>query len=229
MPEKDGALHEGHRKRMRKRFIEQGFDGFAEHEILEMLLYYAIPRRDTNSLAHEILDEYINLANVFDADVSALSKIQGLSEQSATLLTMIPHLARAYEKSRSERKVLLHDTESIGRYALMLLKNKTIEEFALICVNSNRNVKWSGIIATGSIDQIEASPRLVVSEVLKHKAKNIIIAHNHPNGTILPSDADKRATRVLCDILNSMGIKMIDHIIVAQDRYYSLAETGFIF
>lgn len=229
MPEKDGAVHKNHRMRMRKRFKEQGFDGFAEHEILEMLLFYAIPRHDTNPLAHRILDEYKTLANVFDADVSDLVKIHGLSDTSATFLTMIPHLARIYEKSKCERNTLLHNTESIGYYALSMLQNKPNEEFLLICLDANRRVHWSGIIATGSIDQLEASPRKVVAEVIKHNAKNVVLAHNHPNGTFLPSDTDKNATRIICDILSSIGVKTIDHIIVAQNRYYSLAETGFIF
>lgn len=229
MPEKDGAIHKEHRKRMRKRFMQQGFDGFAEHEILEMLLYYAIPRRNTNDLAHNILDEYKTLANVFDAKVSDLAKIDNLGEISAILVTMIPHLAKAYEKSKNKRNILLHDTESIGRFALSMLNNKTKEEFALICVDANRKVHWSGIIATGSIDQINATPRDIVSEVLKHNAKYVIFAHNHPNGSILPSDTDKNTTRTLCDLLNCIGVKTIDHIIVSQNRYYSLQETGFTF
>ncbi len=229
MPEKDGAIHKEHRKRMRKRFKEQGFDGFADHEILEMLLFYAIPRHDTNPLAHRILDVYKTLANVFEADASDLVKIQGLSDTSATLLTMIPRLAEIYEKSKCERELLLHDTESIGRFALSLLKNKSSEEFALICLDSNRRVHWSGIIAKGSIDQLEASPRTVVAEVIKHNAKNVVLAHNHPNGTFLPSDTDKNATKIISDVLSSIGVKTIDHIIVAQNRYFSLAESGFTF
>lgn len=229
MPEKDGAIHKEHRKRMRKRFKEQGFDGFSDHEILELLLFYAIPRHDTNPLAHRILNEYKTLANVFDANVSDLVKIEGLGDTSATFLTMIPHLARIYEKSKCERETLLYDTESIGRFALSLLKNKSSEEFALICLDANRRVHWSGIIAKGSIDQLEANPRTVVAEVIKHNAKSIILAHNHPNGTFLPSDTDKNATRIICDVLNSIGVKTLDHIIVAQNRFFSLAETGFIF
>ena len=137
-------------------FSEHGFDGFAEHEVLEMLLYYAIPRRDTNPLAHSILNEYNSIANVFEADVSELAKLPGLSESSATLLSMVPHLSRVYEKSKCDRDNLLHDTESIGQYAVSLLKGKVNEEFALICLDANRRVHWSGIIAKGTIDRIDA-------------------------------------------------------------------------
>lgn len=229
MPEKSGEEHKKHRMRMRKRFKEQGFNGFADHEILEFLLFYAIPRRNTNLLAHRILKEYKTLANVFEADVSDLMKIDGLGDTSATFITMIPHILSVYEKSKCERSKLLHDTESIGRYALSILQSEANEKFLLICLDANRRIHWSGIIASGSTDQLETNPRLVVAEVIKHNAKYVIFAHNHPQGTFIPSDSDKNATRIICDILNGIGVKTIDHIIVAQNRYYSLAETGFIF
>lgn len=228
MPQNDDTIHKNHRERMRKRFAEHGFDGFAEHEILEMLLYYAIPRRDTNPLAHSILNEYKTIANVFEADVSELSKLPGLSENSATLLSMVPHLARVYEKSKCDRDLCLNDTNAIGQYAVSLLKGKVNEEFALICLDANRRVHWSGIIAKGTIDRIEAYPRLVVAEVIKHHAKNVIFAHNHPNSTVMPSAADKNTTKRLIEILNSIDVTTIDHIIVSGHRFYSMAEMGFI-
>ena len=229
MPQKEDTIHKNHRERMRKRFAEHGFDGFAEHEILEMLLYYAIPRKDTNPLAHVILNEYKTLANVFEADPAELAKLPGLSESSAVLLSMIPHLARAYEKSKWDREYVLHDTDAIGQYAVALLRGKVNEEFALICLDSNRRVHWSGIIAKGTLDRIEAYPRLVVSEVIKRNAKNVVFAHNHPNGTLVPSAADKSTTKRLIEILKGIDVYTIDHIIVSGSRYYSMAEMGFIF
>ncbi len=229
MPQKDDAIHKNHRSRMRKRFAEHGFDGFAEHEVLEMLLYYAIPRRDTNPLAHSILNEYKSIANVFEADVSELAKIPGLSESSATLLSMVPHLARVYEKSKCDREQCLNNTDAIGQYAVSLLKGKINEEFALICLDANRCVHWSGIIVKGTIDRIEAYPRLVVGEVLKHHAKYVIFAHNHPNGTLSPSAADKNTTKRLAEILRDIDVVALDHIIVSGSRFYSMAHMGFIF
>ena len=229
MAKSDDSVHKDHRKRMRKRFLEQGFEGFADHEILEVILYYAIPRIDTNPLVHRILDEYKTLSNVFDASVKDLSKIEGLGEAGATLLTMIPSLSRLYESKLCENELLLHNTESIGQYALSLLKGQKNEKFALICVNSNRRVRWGGIILEGTIDQIDAYPRKIVSEVLKHNAKTVIFAHNHPNGSVMPSEADKNATRILVDVLKGIDVVTLDHIIVSQNRYYSMAEMGFIF
>lgn len=225
----DKSVHDGHRARMRERFFENGFDGFSEHEILEMLLYFTIPRKNTNEIAHDILDEYMTLANVFDADPQSLINITGLSENSATLLTMIPHLFRVYEASKYTKENLLHNTESIGQYAVSLFKDKVNEEFALICLDSNRRVHWSGIIAKGVIDRIDAYPRRVMGEVIKHNAKTVIFAHNHPHGTLMPSVSDKEATRQLTEILKTIDVTVLDHIIVSGNRFYSMAEMGFTF
>ncbi len=229
MPQSNSEFHKDHRKRMRKRFLEHGFDGFAEHEILELLLFFSIPRCDTNPLAHAILNEYKTLANVFEADPASLSKIPGLGENSAVLISMIPHLSRIYEQSKCQKNALLYSTESIGRFATALLKGKTSEEFAMICLDSNRRVHWSGIIAKGTLDRIEAYPRLVVSEVVKHNANNVIFVHNHPNGSLVPSSADKSTTRILVDALTPIGVTILDHMIVSNNRYYSMAEAGFTF
>lgn len=225
----DKSVHDGHRTRMRERFFENGFDGFSEHEILEMLLYFTIPRRNTNEIAHDILDEYMTLANVFDADPQSLMDITGLKETSATLLTMIPHLFRVYETSKYTKQNLLHNTESIGQFAVSLFKDKVNEEFALICLDSNRRVHWSGIIKTGEIDRIDAHPRRVMGEVIKHNAKTVIFAHNHPHGSLMPSVADKEATRQLTDLLRGIDVTVLDHIIVSGNRFYSMAEMGFTF
>lgn len=229
MVQNNDDMHKGHRGRMKSRFLENGFDGFAEHEILELLLFFAIPRRDTNPLAHAILDEYKTLANVFEADYASLLKIPNIGENSALLLSMVTHLAREYEKSKISKSTLLHNTETIGRYATLMMKGKTNEEFALISLDSNRRVNWNGVIAKGTLDQIEAYPRLVVSEVIKHNANNIIFVHNHPSGSITPSAADRSTTHELVLLLNSIGVSVLDHIIVSDNRYFSMAEAGFNF
>lgn len=221
--------HKDHRKRMRKRFSAHGFDGFSDHEILEFLLFYAIPRHDVNQLAHEIIGEYKSLANVFEADPKELEKFPGLGEHSATLLTMIPKLSQVYENSKFSQRLLLHDTESIGKYAVSLFKGKIDEEFALICLDSNRCVHWSGIVSKGTIDRVETYPRKIVAEIIKHHAKTVVFAHNHPHGTLMPSLADKDLTKRLAETLSRIDVVTLDHIIVSGNRFYSMAETGFIF
>lgn len=229
MANSDGGVHKNHRSRMRKKFRENGFDGFAEHEILEMLLYYSVPRMNTNPLAHRMLDKYKTLANVFDATPEELMHEFNISEVTATLLSMVPKLSRVYETSKWERNDCLNNTDELGQYALSLFKDKQNEEFALICLDANRCVHWSGVIIKGTIDRTEAYPRVVVSEILKHKAKIVVFAHNHPNGTLAPSVADKEATEILKNVLSGIGIEVLDHIIVSGTRYFSMKEAGFAF
>ena len=228
MADGKGGVHKDHRARMRKKFREHGFDGFADHEILEMLLYYSVPRMNTNPLAHRILDKYKTLANVFDTPAEELMKELKISEVSATLLSMIPKLSKVYETSKWERKTCLPDVESLGKYAISLFKDKVNEEFALICMDANRCVHWSGIIIKGTIDRTEAYPRIVVEEALKHKAVNVVFAHNHPSGTLPPSVADKQATEELIKVLKGIEISVLDHIIVSGNGYFSMHEMGFI-
>ena len=228
MAEPNGGIHKEHRARVRKKFRDNGFTGFAEHEILELLLYYCVPRKNTNDLAHKILDKYKTLANVFDAPVEELMKETGISEVTATLLSMIPKLSKIYERSKWSRDVCLESTEMTGEFAISMFKDSQNEEFALICLDANRCVHWSGIIIRGSIDRTEAYPRVVVDEVLKHKAIKVVFTHNHPNGTLAPSLADKTATDALVKILDGIGIEVLDHIIVSGARYFSMKEMGFI-
>ncbi len=229
MAESNGGVHKDHRSRMRKKFCEHGFEGFADHEILEMLLYYSVPRRNTNPLAHKILDKYKTLANVFDASPEELMREIGVSEVTATLLSMVPKLSKVYETSKWDRTVCLSDVEALGQYAVSMFKDKINEEFALICLDSNRRVHWSGIIVKGTIDRTEAYPRLVVNEALRHNAANVVFAHNHPGGTLAPSVSDKEATDTLVRVLSGIGINVLDHIIVSGNRYFSMQEMGFKF
>lgn len=225
----NGEIHKNHRARMRKKFRENGFDGFVDHEILEMLLYYCIPRQNTNPLAHKILDKYKTLANVFDATPEELMQETGVSEVTATLLSMVPKLSKVYETSKWNRTDCLSDTEALGQYAISMFKDKINEEFALVCLDSNRRVHWSGVVVKGTIDRTEAYPRLVVNEALKHNATSVVFIHNHPGGTLAPSIADKEATDTLVKVLNGIGIKVLDHIIVSGNRYFSMQEMGFRF
>lgn len=224
-----GSLeHAGHRERLRRRYLNEGLDNFEKHEILELLLYYAIPRRDCNPIAHNLLDEFKSISNVFEADVSRLSKVDGMGEISAVLLNLIPQVARIYmqDKWSFENKNVLGSTELVGRYAVNMFLGKMHEEFAIICLDSNRCVHYAGSVVKGSINETAAYPRLIVDAALKHNAQTVILAHNHPNGSVLPSNADMETTAVLVKALEAIEIDVLDHVIVAGDRYYSMASMG---
>ena len=225
-----GKLHEGHRNRIKERFTKSGFEGMADHEILEFLLFHTIPRKDTNELAHNMLHEYKTLSNIFEADKEDLKKFPGIGDVSASFLTLVPHLARLYERALTERGIVLHDTSAMGAFAVSMMRGKTThEEFGIICLEANRAVKWHGIINKGTLNHIAAYPREIVETVLKHNAKNVIFVHNHPTGSLVPSPSDKEMTRRLVDALKSIEVATIDHIIVSDNRFYSMAESGFTF
>ncbi len=218
-------MHEGHRKRMKERYKNDGgFENFAQHEILEMLLYSTIARGDTNPIAHELIAKFGNIANVFDADPEQLKQVRGIGESSAYLLSMIPHLSRVYNQTKWDRKIMLGTTDLAGQYAINLFIGKTHEEFRVICLDSNRQVFYQGVVAQGTINEVQTYPRLVVAEVLKHNAQNVILTHNHPNGSVFPSESDLNATQQLVTALDAIGVHVLDHIIVSGNQYYSLAE-----
>lgn len=220
------GTHDGHRMRMKKRYLNEGLDSFEPHEILELLLYYCIPRRDINELSHRLIEHFGSIANVFDADVEALEQVEGIGETSAILLSMIPQLSRVYNLSKWDRSTSLASVDAVGQYAVSMYIGKKNEEFGIICLDSNRNVHYSGIIIKGTVNQTEAYPRTIVAEVLKHNAVNVILTHNHPNGSIMPSAGDKEATRSILNALEAIGVNVLDHIIVSGDRFFSMAAMG---
>ncbi len=221
-------MHSGHRKRMKERFYnENGFEHFAQHEVLEMLLYSTIARNDTNPLGHELIRRFGNIANVFDASPEELKEVPGIGENSAFLLSMIPHLARVYTQTKWDKRQSLSSTELAGRFAVNLFIGKPHEEFWMICVDSNRRVFYQGPVATGTINEVPAYPRLVVQEVLKHNAQNVIFTHNHPSGSVHPSEADVEATEALLTAMEAIHVNVIDHIIVSGNSFYSMAEHDF--
>lgn len=221
--------HEGHRKRVKERFDnEGGFDNFAPHEILEILLYSTIPRGDTNAIGHALIREFGNLAHVFEAAPEELMKVKGVGERSAFLLSLIPHLCAAYNQSKWTRNITLGSADLAGRYAINLFIGRHAEEFRIICLDSNRRVFYQGVVARGTINEVPAYPRVIVEEVLKRKAQYVIFAHNHPNGSSFPSEGDKIATAQIAAALEAIDVRMLDHIIVAGAQYYSMAEGGLI-
>ena len=220
-------MHDGHRKRMKDRFYSDGgFDNFAQHEILEMLLYSTNARGDTNPIAHALIERFGNLANVLEASPEELKEVKGIGENSAFLISMLPHLCQAYQRYKWDFRVPLSTTDLVGQYAIGLFIGKKNEEFRMLCLDSNRCVFYDGVISTGSISEVQAYPRLVVAEALKRNARIVIFAHNHPSGSLLPSAEDIETTRVLLEALEPLDILVQDHVIVSGQSYFSMSEGG---
>ena len=222
-----GVSHEGHRQRLKNRFLAEGLDRFEAHNILELLLFYAIPQKDTNELAHALLDRFGSLKGVFDADISELVKVKGIKENAATLIKLIPQLSRAYMVSECADVEVFDTIGTIGEFFVRKYIGETKEVVYLMLLDNGFKLIDAIKLHTGSVNSAKITPRMIIDEVIKHNASMIVIAHNHPNGLAIPSMEDIETTTQLCSTLRIFDVIMIEHILVAGSEYYPLLhETG---
>ena len=219
------SVHAGHRERMRKRFIENGFDGFEEHQALEMFLFYAIPRKDTNELAHKLLERYFTIAGVCSAPVDELQRDFHMSETAATYLKMIPEMSRLYYESLHSTSSEV-DLENLGEWMKQKFIGRTAEAVVLLLVDAKGCMIYFDVVSKGSIALAEMPTRKIVELAIRHNSKTAFVAHNHPSGNILPSQSDLQVTRQLYDTLKGVGVNLVDHYIIGGSRYLSLRESG---
>ncbi len=225
------SSHSGHRKRLRSKLLSSQFDYLCQHELIELLTFYAIPRRDTNELAHTILNYYGNsFSAVFEASPGELQKIPGVGENTAALITLVKCIMRELEKEKLKNIEVLKTTEDIGNYAISLLSGHRNEVFYAIYLNNNNKVISYSKITEGSINEITVEPRKIVEEALKFpKTKQVVLAHNHPSGNMEPSGADMDTTRLITRALNTVDIRVRDHVVVSGHQYYSFLEHELLF
>jgi DNA repair protein RadC len=222
------GLHEGHRERVKNRYLSEGLDAFEDHQVLEMLLFYCIPRRDTNELAHRMIAEFGSLAGLFEADPKEISKRCKVSENTAILVSLIPPLARRYFTARWGDKPALNSSSKAGKYCVSLLAGRTYEVFYALCMNAQNRLIYAALVQEGTLSEAPVYPRLVVEAALRHKAYCVLLAHNHPGGSLQPSRADIDLTGKVAKALEPISVAVIDHIIVAGDRYFSFKENGLL-
>lgn len=216
-------VHEGHRERMRNKYVNKGIEVFEQHKILEMLLFYAIPRKNTNDIA-QLLEACGSLSAVFDAPIDILMQ-QGLSYNAAVLLHMIPDLSRAYQSDKFDNEEKIITDENIGKKMVHLFAGKNEECVYAFFLDAKGKEKYSGIISKGDASSAPLFSKDIVSIAARCKAVTVIIAHNHPSGVAFPSRADLEATADIADALDAIGIHLADHIIVADRDYISLSST----
>lgn len=221
-------MHEGHRKRLKKRFLEEDLDSFEDHQVLELLLFYAIPRKDTNELAHRLIHKYGSLSTVLESDPVELASTVGISENAAVLLSLIPSLSRYYLKDKWGNKETIDSSTKAGKYLVDLFAGRSSEMFYLVCLDTQNKIIHSALVHEGTINEVPIYPRIIVETAIRHKASSVVLAHNHPGGSIEISKADNEATNKIKTALNAISIQVMDHIIVAGNRYISFAEEGSI-
>lgn len=222
------GLHDGHREKMRERFLRTGLDGFADHEALELLLYYAIPRRDTNETAHLLMERYGSLAAVLSAPVEDLQRVEGIGEHAALLLKLVPEMSRKARLTSGGHEVVLNSTEKAGAYLLDLFSGEKNEVIYELCLDRKGKLLACRRLSEGGADNADLNIRRLVENALLASASAVLLSHNHPSGIALPSPEDYTTTTRVQEALRVVGIPLVDHIIVADDDFVSLADSGIL-
>ena len=222
------SIHEGHRERMRKQLKTSGMDSLSDVQVLEMLLYYAAPRGDTNPAAHALLKRFGTLDGVFSAPETELRKIDGVGEVAAQLLLLVPQVARRCLMSRSTQIQVLDTTSKCGQYLLPFFHGEREEVVYLLCLDAKCKALDCVLIHRGGVNVASIAVRKVVKAALDSNATSVVLAHNHPSGLALPSQEDKQTTMVLKAALDAVGVVLADHIIVADDDFVSMRDDGIL-
>ena len=219
-------IHAGHRARLKAQFREHGLEGFTDIEALELLLFYAIPRSDTNALAHALLKEFRDFRGVMEADENALRHVPGIGENAATLLRLVTALNSRYQRSASTRGTQIRSSSDAGAFLLPQFEYKNEECSVLLCMDTAGRVLDCRLLAEGTASAVGLAAREIADIVLRNKAARVILAHNHVSGVALPSAADVDATAKLYRMLKMIGVELEDHIIVSDRDFVSMRDSG---
>lgn len=218
--------HEGHRKRLKARFLREGLSSFEPHNTIELLLFYAIPRRDTNEIAHALLEKFGTLERVFNAPMDELCTISGMTENAAILLKLLPQLMRDYALSAIDGEPL-DSSRKMRDYCIKSYIGATVEIVRVLCLDNKLRILADEVAYEGSVSKAEINLRKIVQIAFAQGTDTIILTHNHPIGNEIASDADIAATNYLIKGLRSVGITLLDHIIVGGNRATSMRECGY--
>ena len=223
---KNDNPHAKHRERVRKEFLANGFsDATPPHKILELLLFFAIPRKDTNIIAHALLNRFGSIAAVMEASPEELMQVKGIGESAATLIKLLLPLYRKYSSEKGVKTSQINSIDQLGDALLKKYIGYTTEVFTLVTLSSKGTIIAFDTIGEGDVSSIGVSTRSVVEKVIERKAVGAIICHNHPKGNALPSTADLEMTRRLASALSHINVCLLDHIIIADDDWVTLAKT----
>lgn len=215
-----------HRKRLREKFQRAEARGFHDYELLELLLTYAIPRKDVKPIAKDLISRFGGISGVLDADLKKLEEVPGLGPASATLIGLIKELCVTYLEDRMKReKDVLSSPQSVVDFAHMKLSGLSHEAFMIIYLNVKNAVLDYDVMHEGTVDRVVVYPRRIIESALSKHAAGLILVHNHPSGHPEPSEEDKRLTRAVSDATRALDIRVLDHIVVGKDGYYSFMEN----
>lgn len=220
------ATHDGHRQRLMQRFRDNGLDEFHSLQVLELILFFSIPRIDTNDLAHALLDRFGSVSRVMDASLDELMEVPGVGKNTATLLHLVKEAGRFYQVDRTKRDSLLQTIDDCGRYLIPYFLGKQRETVYLLCMDASCNAIACREVGEGELNAAVISPRRVVEVALTEKATSVVLAHNHPGGVAIPSPEDVVVTQRLAAALAAVDVVLMDHLIVADNDFVSLVQSN---
>ncbi len=221
-----GNVHEGHRARLKTKYREHGLESFTDIEALELLLFYAIPRANTNELAHALLKRFHDFRGVLEADLDDLRQVPGIGDNAAALLRLVTDLNSRYQRSASTRGTQIRSSSDAGAFLLPQFEYRAEECSVLLCMDTAGRVIACHVLAEGTTSMVGLAAREIVELVLREKAARVILAHNHVSGVALPSAADVDATARIFRMLQMIGVELVDHIIVSDGDFVSLRDSG---
>ena len=220
---KEENIHSGHRKKVRNRYYECGFNGMADHNILEFLLFFGIQRKDTNPIAHRLISRFGSVSRVFEAKIEDLLKVEGMTENAACLITMILPLYKRYVEDLQSRKPDMTTKDELADY-LRSKFSKQVEQVYIVCFDAKHSFITSRLIGEGDISSSAFDIRKLVSTVLETNAAMVVLAHNHPYGVHLPSAQDVEVTKSIFETLRNIKVSLADHLIITDSGYSSMID-----
>ena len=215
-------MHKDHRKHTKDRFLSEGLDSFEPHNVLELLLFYSIPQKDTNETAHMLINRFGSLSAVFDAPYDELLTVPGISEHSATLIKLIPAISRRYAMEKNSKVTKLSSIEDIGKYLVARYLGVTEETVLLLLLDNKYGLIDCVKVHEGSVNSSAITMRKLIETALFKRASMVVLAHNHPSGVALPSSDDLFTTQQVKRAFDLVEIGMLAHIIVAGDTFTNI-------
>lgn len=218
-------IHAGHKERLREKFeINNDFTGFKEHEILEVILNYVQIRKNMNGVAHRLIKKFGSFDAVLEADKKELMKVEGVGKVTASYLTMLRQFFGVYEQRKHDLIKKNKDDVDFHGYMKSLFESANKEQFYMLCISESGRITSTKLMSRGSNDSVLLDYREIAKTALTNNARGVICAHNHLTGIVTPSNDDIVGTRKIKDSLDAVGVKLIDHFVVAGDRYESILE-----
>lgn len=220
------SIHNGHRDRVKNKFLAEGLDHFEPHAVLELLLYYAIPLKDTNPIGHALMDKFGSLSAVFDAPYEELLKVDGIGKSAATLIKLIPQVCRRYRENIDCHKNRIFSYDELGKYMVNQFIGRSDEVIMLMLLDGKNRILHCGIVSEGSATAANIYIKKIVRLAVQYNAVYAVLSHNHPSGNCMPSKQDLNSTQWIYEALETVEVKLLDHIIVGGNDFISLAKSG---